>query len=38
MLSNEATWLKIAQKWYLNTHSFYSVGKYLLSKKWLVHF
>jgi hypothetical protein len=32
-LMNEKAQFKIALKWYLNTHSFYSVDEYLLSKK-----
>jgi hypothetical protein len=36
-LMNEKTKFKIALKRYLNTHSFYSVNEYLLSKKWLIH-
>jgi hypothetical protein len=37
ILVKENARFKLALKPYLNTHSFYSVDKYLLSKKWLIH-
>jgi hypothetical protein len=35
-LMNKETWFKIVLKHYLNTHSFYCVDEYLLTKKLLI--
>jgi hypothetical protein len=36
-LMDEKALIKIVLKWYLNTHSFYSVDEYLLYQKWLIY-
>jgi hypothetical protein len=36
-LVNEKAWFKVVLKWYLNTHSFYSVDEYILPRKQLIY-